>query len=111
MLTGMQPLRDMVIARETSASVVVGGSGLPFRQYSSLLDLSGAQMRSLGPPPPFTVLSAWDFVARRQTVVFGPGDLGSADGFLHLVVEKEETTPNGGALARASIWKRLGPWR
>ena len=111
MLVGMQAGRDIVLLRETSPAVVVGARGMPVREYRDLMDLGGTDMDVVQPAPPFAVLSAWDFVARRQRVVYAPAPVGRAEGFVHLLVEEEGKAPNGQAVVRAGAWSELGPWR
>jgi len=111
MLLGMQPGRDVVIVREASPTVVVGRGGLSFRRYTDLLELSHTKMCQVPPPPPFVVLSAWDFISRRQRVVYAPAEIGRLDGFVHLIIDEEWRAPNSQPVDRASASDRLGSWR
>jgi hypothetical protein len=111
MLTGKEAGRDVVIARETSPTVAVGPRAMPFRRYRALIELSGTAMNVVEPPPPFVLLSGWDFVARRQRLVYAPVEVAGATGFLHLVLEDERAAPNQQLVARASSWRPLGAWK
>jgi hypothetical protein len=111
MLVGMRPGRDLVLLRETSPAVTVGTGGMRVRQYRDLLDLGGTDMDVVQATPPFAVLSAWDFVARRQRVVYAPAEVGRVQGFVHLLIEEEARAPNGQGVVRAGAWNPLGPWK
>ena len=110
MLAGMQPGQDLLIAREASPAIVVGTGGMSFSRYRVLLEQSGAQMDVVHASPPFAVLSAWDFVTRRQLVVYAPAEVARSAGFLHLVIEEEQRAPNHQPVVRAGSWEVLGPW-
>jgi hypothetical protein len=107
----MRPGRDLVLLRETSPAVIVGTGGMRVREYRDLLDLGGTDMDVVHATPPFAVLSAWDFVARRQRVVYAPVQVGGVHGFVHLLVEEEAKAPNGQTVVRAGAWNPLGPWK
>jgi hypothetical protein len=91
--------------------VTVAPRGSGVRLYRDRMELGGTDMDVVQPPPPFAVLSAWDFVARRQRVVYAPVQVGEARGFVHLLVEEERLAPNGQPVVRAGAWNALGPWR
>jgi hypothetical protein len=110
MLAGMQRGQDLLIAREASPAIAVGAGGMSFSRYRVLLEVSGAQMDVVHASPPFAVLSAWDFVSRRQLVVYAPAEVARAAGFIHLGVEEEQRAPNDQAVVRAGAWEVLGPW-
>ena len=111
MLLGMQPGEDLVIAPQTSPAVAVGPGTLSFSRYRVLLEQSATHMDVVQPAPPFVILSAWDFVGRRQRVVYAPADVARAEGFVHLEVEEEKPAPNSQPVVRAGAWRVLGPWR
>jgi len=111
MLVGMQPGRDMLIAREASPGIAVGTGEMSFSRYRVLLEQSGSQMDVVHASPPFGVFSAWDFVSRRQLVVYAPAEVARSAGFLHLAIEEERRAPNHQAVVRAGAWEVLGPWK
>ena len=112
MLGGMQPGQDLLIAREASPVIVVGGAGgMSFSRYRVLLEVSGSQMDVVQASPPFAVLSAWDFVSRRQLVVYAPAEVARSAGFIHLAIEEEQRAPNHQPVVRAGSWEVLGPWK
>jgi hypothetical protein len=109
-LMGMQPGRDIVLLRDTSPTVVVGTAGMPLHKYRDLIELGGTEMGVVEPPPPFSVLSAWDFVARRQVVLYAPVEVAGLRGFVHLLVEEEARAANQQAVVRAGAWSLMGAW-
>jgi hypothetical protein len=111
MLGGMQPGQDLLIAREASPAIAVGPGGMSFSRYRVLLEVSGAQMDVVHASPPFAVLSAWDFVSRRQLVVYAPAEVARSAGFIHLAIEEEQRAPNHQPVVRAGSWEVLGPWK
>jgi len=110
MLVGMQPGRDLLIARQASPAIAVGTGEMSFSRYRVLLEQSGAQMDVVHASPPFAVLSAWDFVSRRQLVLYAPADVARSAGFIHLAIEEERRAPNQQPVVRAGAWEVLGPW-
>jgi hypothetical protein len=111
MMVGMQPGRDLLIAGEASPAVAVGPGGMSFSRYRVLLEQSGAQMDVVHASTPFAVLSAWDFVSRRQLVVYAPAEVARSAGFIHLAIEEEQRAPNHQPVVRAGSWEVLGPWK
>jgi len=111
MLIGMQPGQDLLIAREATPAIVVGPGGMSYSRYRLLLEISGSQMDVVHATTPFAVLSAWDFVSRRQLVVYAPADVARSAGFVHLVIEEEQRAPNQQPVVRAGSWEVLGPWK
>ena len=111
MLVGMQPGQDLLIAAEASPAVTVGRGGMSYSRYRVLLEQSGSQMDVVQASPPFAVLSAWDFVSRRQLVVYAPAEVARSAGFIHLVIEEEQRAPNTQPVVRAGSWEVLGPWK
>ena len=111
MLLGMQPGQDLVIAPQTSPAVTVGPGSLSFSRYRLLLEQSATHMDVVQPAPPFAILSAWDFVGRRQRVIYAPADVARAEGFVHLDLEEEKPAPNSQRVVRAGAWRVLGPWQ
>lgn len=111
MLIGMQPGQDLLIAREATPAIVVGPGGMSYSRYRLLLETSGSQMDVVHATTPFAVLSAWDFVSRRQLVVYAPADVARSAGFVHLVIEEEQRAPNQQPVVRAGSWEVLGPWK
>ena len=94
MLVGMQPGQDLLIAREASPAITVGRGGMSYSRYRVLLEQSGSQMDVVQASAPFALLSAWDFVSRRQLVVYAPAEVARSAGFIHLVIEEEQRAPN-----------------
>jgi len=111
MLIGMRPGQDLLIAREATPAIVVGPGGMSYSRYRLLLEISGSQMDVVHATTPFAVLSAWDFVSRRQLVVYAPADVARSAGFVHLVIEEEQRAPNHQPVVRAGSWEVLGPWK
>jgi hypothetical protein len=111
MLAGMQPGQDLLIAREASAAITVGRGGMSYSRYRVLLEQSGSQMDVVQMSAPFALLSAWDFVSRRQLVVYAPAEVARSAGFIHLVIEEEQKAPNTQPVVRAGAWEVLGPWK
>jgi hypothetical protein len=111
MMVGMQPGHDLLIAAEATPAIAVGPGGLSFSRYRVLLELSGSQMDVVHASPPFAVLSAWDFVSRRQLVVYAPAEVARSAGFVHLAIEEEQRAPNHQPVVRAGSWEVLGPWK
>jgi hypothetical protein len=111
MLAGMQPGQDLLIAREASPAVAVGPGGMSYSRYRVQLELSGSQMDVVQVSPPFAVLSAWDFVSRRQLVVYAPAEVARSAGFIHLVIDEAQKAPNHQTVVRASHPEVLGPWK
>ena len=84
---------------------------MSFSRYRVLLEVSGSQMDVVQASPPFAVLSAWDFVSRRQLVVYAPAEVARSAGFIHLAIEEEQRAPNHQPVVRAGSWEVLGPWK
>jgi hypothetical protein len=84
---------------------------MSFSRYRVLLEVSGSQMDVVHASPPFALLSAWDFVSRRQLVVYAPAEVARSAGFIHLALEEEQRAPNHQPVVRAGAWEVLGPWK